>query len=307
MGYGAAAAAVISVAASVAGYFLKPKAPSYDTKQANKDLKSYQSNVSDLWSKGLPQAQFHYTPQDMQNAATSATNYNQANLPQYQDMAKSIYDADVSNKMSAIAKIDPSLTSQVAQISANNLSYINGEIPQDVQASIARAGAYANVKSGMGGQSGVGVARTARDLGVTSTQLANQGSNDSRAWAQALNGMLPTQTSANDIMKNNGISSTQAINTTFGAAQQDLAAQEYNIGQDYNVLTQQDKMYGNILNQQGSILANDFNSKSGIAASQTNAINNLTSGIGSAAAGYFSSAGGKSAANAAGKSIFGGA
>jgi hypothetical protein len=73
-----------------------------------------------------------------------------------------------------LSTVDPNLKTQIGQIGTLASSYLSGIIPQDVQDQIQRATAQQSLQGGYGGTQ---MARnlTARDLGLTSINLQNQG------------------------------------------------------------------------------------------------------------------------------------
>lgn len=82
--------------------------------------------------------------------------------------------ASNQERQQQLTSVDPELMKQIGQIGKLSSSYLNGQIPQDVQDQIQRATAQSSLQGGYGG---TGMARnlTARDLGLTSMQLTGQG------------------------------------------------------------------------------------------------------------------------------------
>ena len=79
---------------------------------------------------------------------------------------------------------------------ANNIvkQQLSGQLSPDVAQNIARASAQAGLTGGYGAASGMGMNRTARDFGLTSLDLQNQGiANEGRVqgYATALNSSIP--------------------------------------------------------------------------------------------------------------------
>jgi hypothetical protein len=109
------------------------------------------------------------------------------------------------NPSADLAAQYPGLSGTNAQLSANILSRLKGEIPMDVQNKIQDAGARFGVTSGMPG-SGLANAGIARNLGLTSLDLQNQG-------VQQYNQTIPT------------ISGTQTVRpeTQIGLSQSNAA------------------------------------------------------------------------------------
>jgi hypothetical protein len=84
--------------------------------------------------------------------------------------------ASNQERQQQLTSVDPDLMKQIGQIGSLSTSYLNGQIPQDVQDQIQRATAQSSLQGGYGG---TGMARnlTARDLGLTSMQLQQTGMN----------------------------------------------------------------------------------------------------------------------------------
>lgn len=69
----------------------------------------------------------------------------------------------------------PGLNEGVQTLSRTALSQLQGDIPQDVQDEIFRSAAFRELSSGLGGESRRARNLTARDLGLTSLELQQQG------------------------------------------------------------------------------------------------------------------------------------
>jgi len=80
-------------------------------------------------------------------------------------------------------RLIPGWSANLAQAQKNNTSLLQGQIPQDVQDKILRNSAYQSFAGGFGG-SGMSHALTARDLGLTSLDLQQQGNNSAQQWAK---------------------------------------------------------------------------------------------------------------------------
>jgi len=307
-GFAPAISGLASIAGSVFNYFMQPDAPAYNTKGANKAIKDYQKNALGAWDN-IRDVEFNYSEQDMYNAATGAFNYNQKNLGAYAQQATSIYQTDVANKMAAINQMNPSFFEEMKLAGANNLAYLKGEIPQDMQRAAARTGAFGAGAGGTGAASGIAGLRTARDLGMGSLALTQIGDKSSQGWGALTNAMLPTQTSVKDILSFSGISSNVAIETSFNSAAKQLEAGIANQRTDIYKASGISDIYGNVLSTKLGVLSNDYSSKTNQTVTESNKLNSLTSGITSGIGGIFGGMGGQSAgkSNYGTSSLFGGA
>lgn len=87
----------------------------------------------------------------------------------------------------------PGIGEGLKSVSSNALSQLRGEIPQDIEDAIFRSAAFRDFNSGVGSRSGLSQNLTARDLGLTSLDLQNQGVNTLAAAMQGASAMNPVQ------------------------------------------------------------------------------------------------------------------
>lgn len=90
------------------------------------------------------------------------------------DMAANQLNTNYQNEVSGLL---PTLRSSLATSGQNAQSLLGGNIPADVQAQIRRSGALQSINGGFGPNSGMAHNLTARDFGLTSLNLMNQGQN----------------------------------------------------------------------------------------------------------------------------------
>lgn len=118
-----------------------------------------------------------------QNVGYTALNLGNATDIYSQYLGQSKYLGDLSNFSNQVNSLyqqqlsqsAPGLMSGISSASKNAESLINGEIPQDVQDQVARSAAATNMSTGVGVSSGMGRNLVARDLGLTSLNLQQQG------------------------------------------------------------------------------------------------------------------------------------
>jgi hypothetical protein len=170
---------------------------------------AYQDNLA-----GITENLRSGTPSvDAAAAAQQSLAFNQANLNQFTSMADSLSKAALQTRSDLLATADPRAL-ELSQIADNNASaMMSGRIGADVQANLARSGAFRALNGGFGADSSMGRNLQARDLGLTSLDLMSRGDQMARDWRQ-LNyntRVAGTQIDANAIMANNGLSSQQAI------------------------------------------------------------------------------------------------
>lgn len=221
MGFIAAGAgAVLGIGAAVGGYLMAPKtAPKFDYKGALKDLKSYTNKSLGTLSGvqiGAYGGDATYNPVDAVTTGNQAINFNMANMGNYGAMAQQSNDYALNDKLKALDTISPDWQSQRDQAAKNNNALLHGEIPLDVQQSMARNSAYQSFQSGYSGSPSGRQGTLARDLGMTSLGLQQLGSNDAQNWLKTNNAIaMPDQVSASDMMKQIGFDANLTTNTAL--------------------------------------------------------------------------------------------
>lgn len=108
------------------------------------------------------------------------------------DLASDINSFNSEELTKYLRQAIPGYDQLVSGVSSNIGSMVKGEIPQDVQSRIERNAAY---RSLAGGFAGSGMARNleARDLGLTSLQLSQEGNNSAMRWLEAGRRLLSPQ------------------------------------------------------------------------------------------------------------------
>jgi len=109
---------------------------------------------------------------------------NLQNLPEFQKLAgaANAFDTEQINKM--LATVYPELGKTSEQIGKNTLAMTRGEIPEDVAAAVTRSSAARALGGGYAGSKAHGNL-VARDLGLTSLQLTQQGLDSASRWLAA--------------------------------------------------------------------------------------------------------------------------
>lgn len=115
---------------------------------------------------------------------------NQANLPQAQELAAGVNTFNVQQRLGMLTQAlnFAGGPGALGQIQSNIGSQLRGEINPDVAAAIQRNSAGRALQGGFGGGSMLGRNLTARDFGLTSMQLQQQGFSN----ALQLGGMAET-------------------------------------------------------------------------------------------------------------------
>jgi hypothetical protein len=132
---------------------------------------------------------------------------------QTEKMLNKITNKENSQYRKNLSKYTPSLIGDIGTYAANNSALVNGQIPADVLGQVQRGDAEGALFNGFG-DSGMSRNLTARDLGLTSLQLMQQGGNNlagieglssslNPVKASALNYLTtPTQFLQSDISQN---------------------------------------------------------------------------------------------------------
>jgi hypothetical protein len=115
-----------------------------------------------------------YKPIDTGEEIKTATAANLNVLGQAEELASRVNEGAQERLLRSLQAAVPGFENIVGQTSENIQANLAGQIPEDVQRAIQRAGASRAVASGVSG-SQFGRNLTARDLGLTSLQLMNQG------------------------------------------------------------------------------------------------------------------------------------
>jgi hypothetical protein len=116
-----------------------------------------------------------FKPIDFQAEQKQAIQQNIEALQPATELAQKTTAAEQSQLEAQLRRAIPGYDQIVQQASKNIGSALKGELPTDVASQIQRSTAGRALSGGFGGASGFGRALTARDLGLTSLQLQNQG------------------------------------------------------------------------------------------------------------------------------------
>ena len=215
---------------------------------------AYQDNLA-----GITENLRSGTPSvDAAAAAQQSLAFNQANLGKFTSMADSLSKAALQTRSDMLATADPRAL-EMSQIADNNASaMMSGRISADVQANLARSGAFKALNGGFGADSSMGRNLQARDLGLTSLDLMGKGDQmyrDNRQlnYDTRVNGL---QVDGRTIMANNGLSSQQALDNANKNA---LMAQQSNVNAAEILSSGADNRFNAQNNALGLNYGNNFN------------------------------------------------
>lgn len=120
---------------------------------------------------------------------TKATNNNLAALPGIESLASQTNSFNLDQVQKMLRSSIPGYDQMVSGISGNINSQIHGEIPKDVQDAIQTSAAAKSLTGGFGG-TGMAGNLVARDLGLTSLNLTQQGQSSAESWFSNMSRML---------------------------------------------------------------------------------------------------------------------
>lgn len=235
-----------------------------------KSQKAYQDQLAGV-TEGLRSG----TPSvDAALAAKQALDFNQANMGRFSAIADTLSKAAAQTRSDLLATADPRAV-EMSQLADNNASaMLSGRISADMQANLARTGAFKALNGGFGADSNMGRNLQARDLGLTSLDLMARGDQMARDWRK-LNydtRVAGTQIDPTSIMQNNGLSSQQALDTANKNA---LIAQDTNKSVADLAATGALNTFNSQNNALGTNYANNLNANSAESAQRLNTLDNI--------------------------------
>lgn len=110
-------------------------------------------------------------------------------LPQAEQLAKGVTSFNQSQLTDMLNQIMPGWSGNVATASKNISDELSGKLPTDVIQQIQSSDAAQALTGGFGG-TGLAGNLTARDLGITSLNLMQQGQSSLESWSQAIDRMF---------------------------------------------------------------------------------------------------------------------
>lgn len=235
-----------------------------------KSQQAYRDNLA-----GVTESLRSGTPSvDAALAAKQALDFNQANLSRFTSVADTLSKAAAQTRSDLLATADPRAL-EMSQIADNNASaMMSGRIGADVQANLARTGAFKALNGGFGADSSMGRNLQARDLGLTSLDLMTRGDQMARDWRK-LNydtRVAGTQVDPSSVMSNNGLSTQQALASAEAnaarAQQANLAAADIGTAGALNTFNSQNTALG-------TNYANNLNANSAESAQRLNTLDNI--------------------------------
>lgn len=131
-----------------------------------------------------------FTPVDTKQEQANAINANLQNLSSAQELASKTNAFNYDQMTGMLKKFIPNYDQLLSQTGSNIESMLKGEIPKDVQDQIMRNVAQRGIAGGFSG-SGFGRNLEAKDLGLTSLQLTQQGFDAANRWLSTARSTMP--------------------------------------------------------------------------------------------------------------------
>lgn len=209
--------------------------PTYDPTPVNTLISNFFDNVNRIqptqvdWS--TPTAFWGSVAADRVDPTREANrslNFNLDNMGQFTSMARDLTSADTSARISQLDTINPNWRAERDKASEVNMSWLSGEVSKDVSDALARTAAFTTMMGGSYGGGQNARAATARDLGITSLELQQQGQESARSWQTLMGSLLPEVTRAAGVMESQGLSPQQTINTALENSRSKLLADTSN-------------------------------------------------------------------------------
>jgi hypothetical protein len=192
-----------------------------------------------------------FTPVDAAAEQKKAIEGNLANFDQASQLAAKTTSADQAVLTEQLRKAIPGYDQIISKASQNIQSQLGGEINPDVSAQVQRSSAAKALAGGYGASSGLGRSLTARDLGLTSMGIQQQG------FGNALNYIQNQRATAT--------AQPMSVSSMFLSPQQRIGTAQFNASgamQQGNLQAQANAMPNPML----AALGNSFQQFGGLAA-----------------------------------------
>jgi len=142
------------------------------------------SLIGGLLSKGSKPKVPEFKPINFAAEQKAAIKQNLESLPAASDIARKTTAADQSVLEEQLRRAIPGYDQLIAQAGSNIGASLRGEVSQDVSSQLQRSAAGRALGGGFGGGTGMGRNLSARDFGLTSMQIQNQGLQQAQSFIQ---------------------------------------------------------------------------------------------------------------------------
>lgn len=252
--------------------------PKYNYAEAKKNLANYMGKSFDLYKDFDTQVVAEKV--DATKAGNQALNWNAKNMGNFQNMASSMNQGAVQDRLKMLKEISPQWENQRNIADKSNMAMMKGEVPLDVQQAMARSNAYKSFQSGTSGSASAREGTLARDLGITSLGLVQRGQENAQNWLKTNQEIaMPDQVGAGDIMKNLGFDARFSSGVMEGNANRELTADTTSKTYEWNKMQGIQDIYGTELETQNALLSQQLTDAWGKFQGQQAQQNNLMSSV----------------------------
>jgi len=142
------------------------------------------SLIGGLLSKGSKPKVPEFKPINFAAEQKDAIKQNLESLPAASELSQKTTTADQSVLEEQLRRAIPGYDQLIAQAGSNIGASLRGEVSQDVSSQLQRSAAGRALGGGFGGGTGMGRNLSARDFGLTSMQIQNQGLQQAQSFIQ---------------------------------------------------------------------------------------------------------------------------
>ena len=284
MSYASLAVAGVGVVSSVLGFLgSNKKTPKYDYAGAEKDLGTYTNQANQLYNNWDPNIDAERV--DATKAGNQAINWNMGQAENFQGLATTFNKGALEDRMDMLDTISPQWERQRDIADKSNMAMMKGEVPLDVQQQMARTSAYKSFNAGYSGSPSGRQGTLARDLGLTSLGLVQQGQSNAQEWLKTTSAIaMPDQVSAANIMEGIGMNATMTAGVMGANANRELEADKATTDNKFKKVQGKQDILDTNLEVRNALRSQKLADSWGQFSQKQAAYSSLTSGIGSSVA-----------------------
>ena len=290
----AAAEAGVGVLSSILGGIGSNKeTPKYDYAGAKADLGSYMAGANKLYDNWKPNIKAEDV--SAKKAGNKALNWNMNHADEFQGLATTFNKGALEDRMDMLDTISPQWERERDLADKSNMAMMKGEVPLDVQQQMARTSAYKSFNAGYSGSPSGRQGTLARDLGLTSLGLVQQGQTNAQSWLKTTSEIaMPDQVNAANIMQGIGMNAGLTAGVMTGNANRELDADKATADNKFKKVQGKQDILDTALEVRNAIRSQQLTDQWGQFSQKQGTYSSLVSGIGgSIAKGLGSYFGGK--------------
>lgn len=284
MSYVSLAVAGVGAVSSIVGFLgSKKKTPKYDYAGATADLGTYTDQASQLYNNW--DTDINAERVNAADAGNQAINWNMGQTENFQGLASSFNKGAVEDRMDMLKTISPQWENQRDIADKSNMAMMKGEVPLDVQQQMARSSAYNSFNAGYSGSPSGRQGTLARDLGLTSLGLVQQGQSNAQDWLKTTSAIaMPDQVSAANIMEGIGMNANLTSGVMSGNANRELSADTATADNKFKQVQGKQDILNTNLEVRNAIRSQKLTDQWGKLQQKQASYSSLVSGIGSSVA-----------------------